>query len=163
MKNISKENFSSKSIIFQILKNIEAYYTHIIYLEKNTIGKNTDIGGKLFDSYLIRDKQMADNLFWLINNKFRNEKIIISTSTYHISKNLDGIKEKNKFYSAGIPMGQYLYESYKDDIFNISFIIEKGKLGYVYEYCRNNSKDNFLLSKEEIKQMLRENGDLATV
>ena len=39
------------------------------------------------DEYYLRDRQMAENIDWLLNNTFKDKKVIVWAHNYHISKN----------------------------------------------------------------------------
>ncbi|MFW5700957.1 MAG: erythromycin esterase family protein [Cyclobacteriaceae bacterium] len=144
--------YQEKDVAFQILKNIRAFYEYKVNSSESKNVNKYNNSGKIFDSYLTRDKQMADNVFWLLKYKYPNEKIIISTSTYHISKNLEQIKSKNKFFNTGVPMGQYLYNQYKDSIYTIAFIIGEGNVGFFKNNCSNNKYSKEIFSKLPTKK-----------
>ncbi|RZK56002.1 MAG: hypothetical protein EOO87_06520, partial [Pedobacter sp.] len=70
-----------KSFEFLVLHNLqESCKSGISFL---TNGK---------DYMEIRDKQMAENLKWLVNNKFPNQKIIVWAHSEHVLKNKNFIK-----------------------------------------------------------------------
>ncbi|MBA3899631.1 MAG: erythromycin esterase family protein [Bacteroidetes bacterium] len=86
--------------------------------------------------HFLRDKQMADNAAWYIE-KYKNEKIIINTSTFHISRNLSTLTpKKNYHYDKLKPMGQYLWEKYADEIYSIAFVNYSGISGRKYELAK---------------------------
>lgn len=58
-----------------------------------------------------RDRQMADNMSWLINNTYKNRKIIIWAHNFHIARGLD----------PQLPMGHFLKEEFKDQMYAIGF------------------------------------------
>lgn len=87
-----------------------------------------------------RDFQMADNLLWILDKEYPNEKIIIWAHNSHISKNTSG--ELNHFSS----MTHHLQQStYKDSIYVIGFTSLTGiaggeGLGKDYEVSRAKRK-----------------------
>lgn len=98
---------------------------------KNKITKKYKTKGRVTaDIYTLRDKYMAENLIWYLDNYYKEKKIIISASTYHISRNVDIIKPRPYFLGKdAIPMGHYLWKRYPDDIYSIAFLCYKGKRG----------------------------------
>ncbi|WP_062058512.1 erythromycin esterase family protein [Aquimarina longa] len=63
-----------------------------------------------------RDRQMADNMSWLINNPFKGKKVIIWAHNFHIAKKVDNIK----------PMGYYLKKEFNKKMYSIGFIGYEG-------------------------------------
>ncbi len=63
-----------------------------------------------------RDKAMADNIHWLITNFFPNDKVIVVTHNYHISK-------YNKFEEV---MGEFLKATYGDNMYSLGVFASKG-------------------------------------
>ena len=45
----------------------------------------------------IRDSQMAENLLWLSNNEFKNQKIIVWAASFHIVKDIMKIEDYQKY------------------------------------------------------------------
>lgn len=76
-----------------------------------------------------RDFQMADNLKWLINEKYKGEKVIVSAHNGHILKDDECIEFKQKDWKPPIkqiPMGQWIKNEYKDKCYSIGFCSYKG-------------------------------------
>jgi erythromycin esterase len=114
-KNLS-EILSSFEI--QVLKNLRAELN-------NSKGRNGLINGL----YYFRDSQMADNIEWLSQIKYPNEKIIIWAHSAHISKrNGDSNDPFNEFSM----MGDYLLqkETLKGKIYIAGFTSYKGTTQY---------------------------------
>lgn len=75
--------------------------------------------------FLLRDKEMANMVEWY-SSYYKAKKIIISTSTYHISRNLNVLKTKNKSINNAKPMGDYLWQQNPNNIYSIAFISYSG-------------------------------------
>ncbi|HSF46409.1 MAG TPA: erythromycin esterase family protein [Chitinophagaceae bacterium] len=71
----------------------------------------------------IHDRQMADNLKWLADHKYKDRKIIVWGHNQHISKNTDllEIDLSNYRKTQNTTMGNELAKWYKDDVFIIGF------------------------------------------
>lgn len=82
--------------------------------------------------YAIRDSLMAENVKWYLDKYYPNEKIIISASAYHISRNLSTIKPLPKDLGNQKSMGDYLFEIYGDSLYSIAFISYSGTYGVLY-------------------------------
>lgn len=72
----------------------------------------------------LRDIQMGNNLMWLINEKYKDHKIMVWAHNFHIAKNFN--KLENLQYlkkSDTINMGSYVYENIKqkDDLYILGF------------------------------------------
>ena len=87
-----------------------------------------------FSSYYIRDKRMAEVASWYIDEVYPQEKIIISTSSYHITRNVDQIKTRKKDIVNSHPMGEYLSEEYGEDMYSIAFLAYAGQGGKIGQY-----------------------------
>lgn len=81
-----------------------------------------------------RDMQMAKNILWLLNEKYKNEKIIIWAGNGHIIKSdtlfeveAEGWKPEIRQY----PMGEILFDSLKNDMYSIGFVSNKGQSSYL--------------------------------
>lgn len=90
---------------------------------------------------LIRDSQMARNLNWLIENKYKGRKIIIWAHNYHIKRNDEVV---NRAWNMPNSMGYYLSEfpGYADRIYSIGFTT----------YGGYSAMSIFNAPKEEIRQ-----------
>ena len=74
-------------------------------------------------SVFIRDEYMAYNTTWLINKKFKNDKIIIWAATEHLCRNQYLLNKNDSKYKL---MGDFLFKNYKKDLYVMSFIWFKG-------------------------------------
>ncbi len=81
-----------------ILENIQAAFQNILPFLQGQIPAET--------RHLYRDRQMFNNLMWLLNDKFPNEKFIIWAHNAHIMKSpVDFIDAKNKTMMTGELLG----------------------------------------------------------
>lgn len=125
--NLKSSEISEYNFCLQALKSIHFNYLHYL-LDKSEILQN---GQESFDSHKIRDSGMANNLNWLLDKYLKNNKIIVSTSTYHMTKNIDSLLNLPKGLSKGTkPMIDFLSEENKKLSFNIAFLCGVGELGY---------------------------------
>ena len=116
-----------------------------------------------FQGYELRDKLMAENLVWLLNDIYPNKKVIVWAHNGHIQKTESR-------------MGNYLSDSLKNDYVSIGFAFHKGTytargenglstypaqdsyLG-TYEYVFNAINEPiFLLDLRQINEESDENG-----
>jgi erythromycin esterase len=128
LSEINAEGNRLDSTLIQQLKSIRGYFEHIALDPSNSKLKNKD-WGKSFDSFKYRDMQMADNLLWFIEKVFPNKKIIVSASSYHTARNVEELKKKNRFFDSATPIGHYVWEKHKDEIYSIAFVFSEGEYG----------------------------------
>ncbi len=86
---------------------------------------------------IIRDNMMADNVKWLLENKFPNEKIIIWAHNQHIVKDYkdcyspetvqEFVDDGDTFSWVGELMGERLYKEYGEDVYSIGTISYSGE------------------------------------
>ena len=82
-----------------------------------------------FKGEAIRDRQMADNLLWLIKNKYSGKKIIVWAANNHVSKKAVNNDINNEFMIK--PMGEVFtsISSPAISIYSIGFTSLQGKAG----------------------------------
>ncbi len=83
-------------------------------------------------SVLERDKYMADNLLWIINKKYPEDKIVIWAANYHIVANqyyLNG-GDKNGYPRFQL-MGDYIKENQGTNVVILPFIHSKGRSSFI--------------------------------
>lgn len=97
----------------QVIKNIKTF---------NTLVK--DYKGVLASSKAVRDSMMAENIYWLMNNKFKNQKIIVWAANGHISKQPYSIT--SPFQSMGSFLKSKLRE---EDSYTLGFTSRGGTHG----------------------------------
>lgn len=117
-----------------------------------------------------RDKQMADNLFW-IKEKYPNRKIICWGATSHFLYNSTEVRMKNpiiqllggNYYKDHPMMGHYVKEMFDEKLYTIGFTAFEGEFGLTrkrkikaakegtLEYLLSQSDyDNFLLPLKDL-------------
>jgi erythromycin esterase len=74
----------------------------------------------------IRDSMMAENVKWLVNNQFKDEKIIVWAANTHLANSTTSIKS-NKFLSSNKLMGSYLNNSFVDKYYFVAFTSHEGR------------------------------------
>ncbi|MFD0941326.1 erythromycin esterase family protein [Pedobacter boryungensis] len=98
-KDVAKQTLFIKQIdtIFkQISKKWEGSFELLVLHNLQESSKNgISFLTKAKDYKELRDKQMAENLKWLVNQKFPNQKIIVWAHSAHILKNREFIKSKS--------------------------------------------------------------------
>ncbi|TYR32214.1 erythromycin esterase family protein [Sphingobacterium phlebotomi] len=85
-------------------------------LVENFTAKRT---GKNFSSNTLRDSIMAENVIWLKEKRYPNEKIIIWAANSHNARNI------NK------TMGDYLFKKYGHDLYSVAFVANDGEWGTI--------------------------------
>lgn len=75
-----------------------------------------------------RDKQMAENIFWLLNSKYPDEKIIVWSANYHIANNVSTEVVKEKYFNNvnAISMGEHLKTRMSADIYSLGILSYSG-------------------------------------
>jgi len=74
---------------------------------------------------LIRDSMMAKNLNWLVNEPFRNEKIIVWAANSHLANSTSSVK--SKYLSTNKFMGSYLKKSFGNRYYFVAFTSYEGR------------------------------------
>lgn len=83
-----------------------------------------------FDYFQIRDQYMAQNLLWFAQKKYPDKKIIVSTSTYHCSRNINEIVGKSQRLSIETrPMLDLVWDAIGKESLNIAFLRYEGTAG----------------------------------
>ena len=75
----------------------------------------------------IRDKQMGENLLWLILKKYPNKKIIVWAHNIHIAKDINQIKHNKKEKSNKITAGNIVYKKIGNQMYSLGFTSFNGK------------------------------------
>ncbi|MDN5202278.1 erythromycin esterase family protein [Fulvivirgaceae bacterium BMA10] len=92
-----------------------------------------------------RDRQMADNMSWLLNNPFKDKKVIIWAHNFHIARGLGFI----------LPMGHFLKEEFKDDMYALGFT---GYDGSFINFITGNESQISKPSGDSIEQAIKNTG-----
>jgi hypothetical protein len=117
-------DFNSKEFWIQEIKNLSQ-------MIKNSL--SYDINKSVFSN--IRDRQMAENLLWLSNNKFKNEKIIIWAASFHIVKDIMKIEDYQKYVNTFEneeleTMGDLFKKSFSGKTYYLGFTSFEGEYRY---------------------------------
>jgi erythromycin esterase len=77
-----------------------------------------------------RDAQMADNLAWLAQTRFPDQKIACWAATFHLMHGADDIRQGGRrFYEGCTPMGELTRKTFGDDVYTIGFVAHHGTKG----------------------------------
>ena len=86
--------------------------------------------GSDHDSINARDARMADNLQWLIDERYKDKKVITWAATFHLMHGSKGIREgKQQPYKKTIPMGEAIHKAYGKKCYTIGFAAHHGNKG----------------------------------
>lgn len=112
-----QENKDVPSYCLLIMKSLISLNNEFS-LHKDWIGMNE-----------VRDIAMAENLKWLVNEKFADQKIIVWAANAHIMRNTDNVNDKNVFTG----MGTFFTHdsSLSRQTYVLGFTSGKGKAGRV--------------------------------
>jgi len=77
-----------------------------------------------------RDARMADNLRWLIDDRYKGKKIITWAATFHLMHGSKSIREdKKQPYKTIVPMGEVIHKAYGKDCYTVGFAVHRGQKG----------------------------------
>jgi hypothetical protein len=110
--------------------------------------KNPESHESLSSRWELRDEMMSKNLIWLISKRYATRKIIVSTSTYHMSTGISPIST----------MADLLPDSIRAKSYFLPFVSYSGQHGYkrgestdlIETYKRDSSSVEFLLHSVNI-------------
>lgn len=82
-----------------------------------------------------RDSIMAENAIWLLQNKYKNKKVIIWAASYHITKAPEILvaEESKHSFQNKIILGNEIAKSFPSQTYNIGFISYQGKYGVAFD------------------------------
>ncbi len=124
---IGDKSFNFNQVIeeVQTIKNIIYKHDNISYYAKHHLIRELDnfvsfvkgIKVGLEASVPLRSRQMAENLFWALDNLYPDEKVIIWTANFHGAKNLYQAiyADNDDRYQQTISMSQHIVEEYGED------------------------------------------------
>jgi|CXWL01.1.fsa_nt_gi erythromycin esterase-like protein len=114
--NQHTEKYSGDNFYIAVLKSIRGAARQMI----------AELNKEHFAADQARDEQMAENLIWLINSKYPNEKIIIWAANSHIMKN---------YFKSSKPPSMGYVVSQKKELKDLTYIIgftgQSGKSGRI--------------------------------
>jgi erythromycin esterase len=138
------------------------YWRNIVYGVRSTF---KSIVFRIQDSEAVnpdfneRDIQMGNNLIWLLNNKYKNRKVIVWAASFHNSRNLDELSAYNdsasyinNMYKKTTTMGDVVYKAFGNKMYSIFFTSYSGNALNIM------SADNFEIDKpsdESIENIMR--------
>jgi erythromycin esterase len=112
------------------------YTLHLLQnLEALTRSRSLGIekGGDSFswDTTNLRDRYMAENLVWLLERRYRGEKIIVWAASMHIARNAPAIDTHvpSLSYAGCRNMGQCAWEALKETMYSVAFTAYDGACG----------------------------------
>ncbi len=119
-----------ETLIIEANKSVNNTVLNSYWLQELISIKGNALASWAIPNYMlgfnIRDEYMAKNLLWLINEKYKNQKIVIWAHSAHVCRNIYELSfEKDKKYTAINYLGDYLHQSLKDSMYSISFIYNK--------------------------------------
>lgn len=114
---IANSKMSEKTFWLQEFENLRSYIRNCWEI---------DIEKTIFSN--IRDRQMGENLLWLMKNKYPGKKVVVWGASFHTVRNIMEIKEyKENVDHPLITMGQVIVDSLgKDSVYSIAFTSAKG-------------------------------------
>lgn len=142
----SNKLLEAKDIIESLIAEVATFdqspNTELMYdaqfwslLLRNFLTNTEFLQFRLIDEHLeastIRDRQMADNLSWIME-RYPNRKIVVWAASTHISRYISDAKfyYSNNNYglaAAGYsPMGEHIFEKYGNKIYSIGFTAFEG-------------------------------------
>jgi erythromycin esterase len=127
----------------QVLESTKKYTEDVLLNKSMQLLTGSDYACAASLHLTIRDRQMADNLLWHLRQNPKR-KIIVMAHNSHLIKDYPGNRERQRWTdSPDAPlapkglceetyMGYIIADSLKEKLFNISFTIGEGTVGYVY-------------------------------
>ncbi|MEO1442406.1 MAG: erythromycin esterase family protein, partial [Chloroflexota bacterium] len=82
------------------------------------------------DGYIVRDVMMGDNLVWLANERYPDDRIIVWTAGYHATRNLFTARTvygEPLVYPGHTSMADVAYDTLRDDLYIINFTSLEGE------------------------------------
>ncbi|WP_196885166.1 erythromycin esterase family protein [Aureivirga sp. CE67] len=110
--SLAESSIENKFFWQQEIKNLRAFLLNAWYFFNNN-----EYSGE-------RDRQMADNLSWLLEKKYPNKKIIVWTHNGHFERG--GYNPNKKAFKYIKVAGQYIHEKYKEQVYTVGFISYDG-------------------------------------
>lgn len=129
---VGDQSFEQVVSDIQIIRNIVNNHVDTSSLRKDYLNHELDnllsfiaeFQVDLETGIALRDRQMAENLFWAMDNFYPDEKVIIWTANFHGAKNLYQAiyAEGDDFYQRMIATGQHIADKYgEENVYSIAF------------------------------------------
>jgi erythromycin esterase len=96
-----------------------------------SITSEQGFGTQSWDGPNLRDGSMADNLVWLLEHRYRGEKIIVWAASMHIARDVAAIDTQLRSitYAKYRTMGQGVWDVLKEQMYAIAFTAYDGASG----------------------------------
>lgn len=118
--NQELKSLPDSSFIKILMKSLKAYTSQHIYSAQGD-----------YNTLIVRDLQMAEDLLWLYRYRYAGQKIIIWSHNYHAGKNMYDAFPLKK-YGKHISMGNELAKVLKDTMYVLGFSSYNGRAGRIY-------------------------------
>ena len=107
----------------KVLESVRAQTQIMVYRKQNNFLK----------AGTFRDEHMAKNLYWLLNNVYKNEKLIVWAANSHINKYSLSEKNASMARTWPVPMGSFLIKNkgVSDNTYVLGFTSYQGTAGRV--------------------------------
>jgi erythromycin esterase len=130
--DINKSSGADDSFWEQVMKSFLGNIENSWINRRNPEGYSISKHKHVLD---LRDKQMADNLAWLLKVKYPTEKVIVWAHNLHISKATQSIDVANSSYPriANTTMGNELEKVFEGQVYSLGFHSSHGKSGSPFQ------------------------------
>ncbi len=125
-------NDRETSFWVQVLKSARSY-ANLVWGMAVTNQAGSDPDPELVGT---RDIQMGENLLWLADEYYPDQKIIVWAATYHVSRSLDTVTVIDPNLASifgGQVMGDVVYDSLQDQVYTIGITAYSGTSG-IFSY-----------------------------
>jgi len=108
----------------QLMKSVEAHARYTFVLDSGS-----------WAAFNGRDEQMAANLVWLVQERFKGRKIIVWAASIHNARSLNSVDTQRPAfdpafsYEGAIPMGEHVWQTLGKDMYSIGFVASEGSFG----------------------------------
>jgi len=110
-----------------------AYMMYKLTLQSILMDEKSTYAGAFWN--IVRDKHMAERVFWLADSLYKDEKIILWGASGHFARNMIGIERalepQDYGYYPYYQMGDWLYEKFGRAYYSIAFTSASGKTGLI--------------------------------
>lgn len=80
----------------------------------------------------VRDRRMAENLVWLVNERYAGRKVIVWAASFHLMRNAPTIESARIDYSWTAPMGELAHALLREDYYAVAFTAHGGRAGNAF-------------------------------
>lgn len=127
---INKNNLKERCSFFvQVIKCNIMYYKYLIASKKSEANGNKPYN--IYKPNVIRDRQMAENFFWILSKLDSSSKLIVALSSFHIGRNFNKLNPTPlEIDSTYRTFGDILYERFPDLCYSVAFVAFQGYRGH---------------------------------